>query len=533
MNNIDTSNISNEIRSKICPYCKISFYSHYNMCRHRDSIHLKKNLFECPTCHQQYRDMQTHIKTCGAKKAYVSKFEGEKLLANKRLLVENQERINDAIGNMKNKKRKFSSGNEIVFDVFAGVKDNGEITQKKQTEIYSITKNEDIYFPKMHNDHKNNIFTENNEISFSLNSKHIKINETINDIIISNLYQILNNNTYFSLYHYFILKNCVLGQGKYGTVWFGLDIKNGHPVAIKTQNNNKAASTLKLEITVMNKLKKFKIFSTLYDKFKLNDKIYLVETLHLPNIERFKDFCGGKFSISTVYEIGIELLNCFEAIHKMGHLYVDLKNDNIAILCSPIKIKKHSQKITLIDYGFCSQYTDNKGLHLEEINSSRLHGNAYFASLNSLLHNTISRRDDIISLCYLLADLYLGKLPWSNQNSKNLNKNEIIKLKQKCSPKELFGNDLQELLDIFNDANKLKFTENPNYNNYIKKLNKRINNEIKLNSQYNYYDWENKLINMSKKFDNINDFIENNEIVILFDGYPKFFIKYHLQKYFN
>ena len=164
--------------------------------------------------------------------------------------------------------------------------------------------------------------------------------------------------------HYFILKNFVLGQIIYGTVLFGLNIKNGEPVAIKLQNDNKSNITFELEITVMNKLKNFKIFSSLYDKFKLNDKISLIETVHTKC--RKKCFCGGKFTISTVCKIGVKLLNCIKILHKRGHLYIDLKSDNVVVLCEPIKSTKSIQKITVIDYGFCEQYTNIKGSHLEK-----------------------------------------------------------------------------------------------------------------------------------------------------------------------
>ena len=533
VNNRNASNDTNELYGKIFPDCKSSFYSNYNMRRHRDSIHLKKNLVECPICHKQFKDIKTHMKTCGKKNVCVSNAENEKLLAKKHALIEKQERLFHTMGDMKNKKRKFSDKNEIHFNTSINKNDNEEIIEKNLTPIFSITKNEDFYLAQAPNAHRNIMLNKNNEVSFTINPKATKTNENINDIIIKNLYQILNENIYLSLANYFILKNCVLGQGKYGTVWFGLNTKNGAPVAIKAQNNNKTNSIFELEIAVMNKLKKYKIFSSLHDNFKLNDKIYLIETIHLPNIEKFKCFCGGKFTISTVYKIGVELLNCIEIMHKKGHLYIDLKSDNVAVLCEPIKSTKSIQKITLIDYGFCEPYINIKGSHLEEKNSPKIHGNTYFSSLNSLIHNIVSRRDDIISLCYFLAYLYLGKLPWTGKNGANIKKNEIIELKRKCTLRDIFGNDLEELIYIFNDANELVFKEKPKYNDYIKKLNERINNEIEFNQKFSYYDWENKLSAISKNFDNLKDFTENNEIVSLFDGYPKFFVEYFLQKYFN
>ena len=61
----------------------------------------------------------------------------------------------------------------------------------------------------------------------------------------------------------------------------------------------------------------------------------------------------------------------------------------------------------LIDFGNVTKYTDKKGLHLlEETSEDKgFKGNILFASKNQLEFKLTSRRDDIISLCYLM--LYL------------------------------------------------------------------------------------------------------------------------------
>ena len=46
--------------------------------------------------------------------------------------------------------------------------------------------------------------------------------------------------------------------------------------------------------------------------------------------------------------------------------------------------------------------------------NQKLYGNSYLSSINALYKNPVSRRDNIINLCYLLIDLYLGSLPWVN-----------------------------------------------------------------------------------------------------------------------
>ena len=65
-----------------------------------------------------------------------------------------------------------------------------------------------------------------------------------------------------------------------------------------------------------------------------------------------------------------------------------------------------SNNIVLIDYGFCENY------HKKENDSPRIHGSAYYSSISALSDNLVSRKDDIISFYYLLADLYNRSIPW-------------------------------------------------------------------------------------------------------------------------
>ena len=93
---------------------------------------------------------------------------------------------------------------------------------------------------------------------------------------------------------------------------------------------------------------------------------------------------------------------------------MEFKSDNISLLLNPITINETEINITLIDYVFAEKYTDDKGIHYSKNESRKLYGNPYLSSINALYKNPVSRRDDIINLCYFLIDLYLGSLPWVN-----------------------------------------------------------------------------------------------------------------------
>ena len=86
-------------------------------------------------------------------------------------------------------------------------------------------------------------------------------------------------------------------------------------------------------------MEKNEIFSKFYDKIELIDRIFVVETLHGPKIEKLSNFCGRKFSVKTIYRIGAELLLCLKLIHDAEFIYLNLKSDNISLLLNPITVK--------------------------------------------------------------------------------------------------------------------------------------------------------------------------------------------------
>jgi casein kinase 1 len=66
----------------------------------------------------------------------------------------------------------------------------------------------------------------------------------------------------------------------------------------------------------------------------------------------------------------------------------------------------------MIDLGLAKKYITSEGMHLKENNNKPLIGTVRYCS--SYIHEGIeaSRRDDLISLFYVLAYLLNGKLPW-------------------------------------------------------------------------------------------------------------------------
>ena len=67
-----------------------------------------------------------------------------------------------------------------------------------------------------------------------------------------------------------------------------------------------------------------------------------------------------RFSMKTVLQIGIKIIDIFQNIHEAGFIYNDLKLDNIMI---GYPDRTELSQLRLIDFGFADKYKDKSGKH--------------------------------------------------------------------------------------------------------------------------------------------------------------------------
>ncbi len=67
-------------------------------------------------------------------------------------------------------------------------------------------------------------------------------------------------------------------------------------------------------------------------------------------------------------------------------------------------------EIRLIDFGLCTKYLDSKGNHIKFSKTNDFTGNLALSSKYAMNFDTVSRRDDLISLTYLLIYMIDGNL---------------------------------------------------------------------------------------------------------------------------
>ena len=92
----------------------------------------------------------------------------------------------------------------------------------------------------------------------------------------------------------------------------------------------------------------------------------------------------------------------------MGYVYNDLKPDNILVGNCPTLWKTkdpQNHMLRLIDFGLITPYKMANGKHIEYKTPDKFKGSMLFASKNAFDFTMMSRRDDLIALCYVLIFL--------------------------------------------------------------------------------------------------------------------------------
>ena len=239
-----------------------------------------------------------------------------------------------------------------------------------------------------------------------------------------------------------------LGEGNFGSIYKGQNIRTNELVAIKVEPIKNDIKLLKNEAIIYQYLNNMNIAPIVkwFGKDSLNH--YMVISLLGDSLQSIKNKVGT-FSLIDILKMAKQLVSIIKFIHSKGLVHRDIKPANFLF-----GINNEKNTIFIIDFGLCKPYLINDS-HICEKSTNNLIGSHSYASLNS--HNCIelSRRDDLESLGYMLLYFYLGKLPWQD-----IVKEKIVQMKRNITN----DNNTPEILRKFiKYARNLAFEENPDY----------------------------------------------------------------------
>tara|TARA_B100001769_G_scaffold275268_1_gene276702 strand:- start:979 stop:1794 length:816 start_codon:yes stop_codon:yes gene_type:complete len=256
-----------------------------------------------------------------------------------------------------------------------------------------------------------------------------------------------------------------LGEGSFGKIYIGKNINTSEKVAIKLQYNDQCA-LLRNEAAVYNLLKNIKGVPKLKSFGKENEINYMVIELLGGTIERLSDN-----NVNFALTIGLKLINIIKEVHKHGIIHRDIKPENI------LYSLKTKNEIYLIDYGLSICYIIDDH-HIQERNNRKLLGSIMYISRHIHDGTTPSRRDDIISIVYIILYLIDGNLPWKNivyqRDTIDVIYKKVSKIKSNLNIEKYYGNRIpNSIYEMYYYCDSLKFNEEPKYD-YLCSLLKSI-----------------------------------------------------------
>jgi serine/threonine protein kinase len=135
------------------------------------------------------------------------------------------------------------------------------------------------------------------------------------------------------------------------------------------------------------------------------------------------------------------------------------------------KILGEEKKLHIIDFGLSRFYMKGNN-HVENTNNRSIVGTIRYISLNIHEGDVYSRRDDIVSIMYVIIYLIKGKLPWMGLVAKKgdtRTKDQLVySVKSKVTTTELCEGIPYLFKKLLDYSYTLEFDEKPDYSYMIR-----------------------------------------------------------------
>ncbi|CCE85254.1 Piso0_004836 [Millerozyma farinosa CBS 7064] len=234
----------------------------------------------------------------------------------------------------------------------------------------------------------------------------------------------------------------VIGRGKFGVVYKGVNVNTKKVVAIKVLNldtQEDEVADVQQEIQFLTEFKNVPNVTHYYGSFLNNTSLWIV-----------MDYCAGG-SIRTLLKSGTfeerfigvilrELLCALQAVHSLGTIHRDLKAANVLVT--------NEGKVRLCDFGVATKITSNA------LKRTTMAGTPYWMAPEVIREgDTYNFKADIWSLGITLFEIATGNPPYSDKDA-----SWAMQMISKSTPPRLEG---REYSDGLKEAIALCLDEDP------------------------------------------------------------------------
>lgn len=177
---------------------------------------------------------------------------------------------------------------------------------------------------------------------------------------------------------------------------------------------------------------------------------------------------NGFADILPKLDLCAQMIEIMHHIHGVGVIHCDVKLDNFMI--------NDEHRLVLIDFGMARMFVNPQTqLHISNKVSNTFFGTPKYASFHLHLGNRPSRRDDLISVGYLMMLVFGVELPWTDitceENSYYVNDAANVRRLELKRPDclqaylaSLTNEGLNRyLIPYFKEVSALKYDEKPEY----------------------------------------------------------------------